>query len=97
MAVGDKSELEPRPRIWQQLKDAFGKYGLIALFLTAFTLLNAYIQNNATRAIERADKQAEANYRIGNLEGKMELLLNKDLLIGSPTATSTSTSSSKLK
>ena len=59
----------------EKLKIEWDKYGLIASFIVVFTLLNGFTWWAAAHFIERADRQADANYKIGILEGQMQILL----------------------
>ena len=76
------SPVQTRPNWKQQIKDHLNKYGWVALILLFFTGWNGFIIWNAEKFIERADKQADGNLRIGNLEGKLDILLEdrKELL-----------------
>lgn len=76
--ISDKG-LEQKRSFIDQMKEELGKYGVITLILAVFTAWNYFLIWNAEKFIERADTQAEMNYKIGVLDGKMEILLQEKL------------------
>lgn len=76
MSVSEGFEAEKRPNFKQQLIIQLDKYGVLALTIFIFGACFSFIIWNAERFLDRADKQAEANLRVGQLEIKVEHLEN---------------------
>ena len=78
MALGNNN---PSTSLFKQAKHHFGVYidrhGLITIFFVILAGINGLIFWNATMYMQRADTQLDINSRVGNLEGKMELLMQQ--------------------
>ena len=90
MSVSEGFEADKKPNLKQQFINALDKYGVFALILFIFSACFGFVIWNAERFIDRADRQAEANLKIGQLESKVELLekgINQCAKVAQPQAT----------
>lgn len=74
-----EDEIEQKKSLTQKIKDELGKYGFLTFILFAFAAWTSIIIWNVEKYIEKANRQSELNYKIGVLEGKMELILQDKL------------------
>ena len=75
--IPDKG-VNTKPGIIEQVRNELGKYGVLAFILFIFGLWTTLIVWNADRLIDRIDKQIDMSNKIGVLEGRLNMLLNKD-------------------
>lgn len=67
--------VEKKPDFKQQLRDLRDKFGVIALVALAFSIYNGFVFWNVKSYMDKLDRQADTNLRIGSLEGKMDVIL----------------------
>lgn len=70
-----KKEPTFNPPLSQKIKKAMEDYGVVALILIIIASYVNFVWQINKMVVERADKQAEANYKIGLIEGKIEKLI----------------------
>ncbi len=74
-ALPKNSNVETNPGFKQQLKNLGDKFGVIALVVLAFSIYNGFVFWNVKSYMDKLDRQADTNLRIGSLEGKMNVIL----------------------